>query len=221
MTLKKEIGALLQKDFRLELRQRYAINSILLYVVSTIFISYMAFQGEISLKSWNALFWIIMLFSAINALGKSFVQESPARHIYYYSMSSPQAVIISKTIYNSLLMLLISILTLGIYQMFLGNKIQDFGLFAGALVLGALGFASVLTLVAAIASRSHNNFALMSILSFPLVLPLLLSLMKASKMALEQAANGMAGWKILGTLFILNVIVITLSYILFPYLWRE
>jgi heme exporter protein B len=221
MTLGREIKALIKKDIRLEMRQRYAINSILLYVVSTVFISYMAFQGEIGMKSWNALFWIIMLFAAINALSKSFVQESPARHIYYYSLSSPQAVIISKTIYNSLLMLLISFLTLGIYQLFLGNKVQDIGLFAGALTLGALGFGTILTLVAAIASRSHNNFALMSILSFPLVLPLLLSLMKASNMALEQANNGLAGMKILAALFILNMIVITLSYILFPYLWRN
>ncbi len=219
--LGKEISALIKKDIQLEMKQRYAINSILLYVVSTIFIAYMAFQGTIELKSWNALFWIIMLFSAINALSKSFVQENPARHIYYYSMSSRQAVIVSKTIYNSILMLIISLLTFGIYQLFLGNIIKDYTLFFGGLVLGSLGFATILTLVAAIASRSHNNFALMSILSFPLILPLLLSLMKASNMALEQESNGMAGLKILGALFFLNVIVITLSYILFPYLWRE
>jgi len=219
--VRREISALIKKDIQLELKQRYAINSILLYVVSTIFIAYMAFQGNIELKSWNALFWIIMLFSAINALSKSFVQESPARHIYYYSMSSPQAVIVSKTIYNSILMLIISLLTFGIYQLFLGNVIKDYPLFIGALVLGSFGFASILTLVAAIASRSHNNFALMSILSFPLVLPLLLSLMKASNMALEQANNGVEGLKLLAALFILNLIVITLSYILFPYLWRD
>ncbi len=219
--MRREISALIKKDIQLELKQRYAINSILLYVVSTIFIAYMAFQGNIELKSWNALFWIIMLFSAINALSKSFVQESPARHIYYYSMSSPQAVIVSKTIYNSILMLIISLLTFGIYQLFLGNVIKDYPLFIGALVLGSFGFASILTLVAAIASRSHNNFALMSILSFPLVLPLLLSLMKASNMALEQAKNGVEGLKLLAALFILNLIVITLSYILFPYLWRD
>jgi heme exporter protein B len=130
-------------------------------------------------------------------------------------------VIVSKTIYNSILMMIISLLTFGIYQLFLGNIIKDYSLFFGALVLGSLGFATILTLVAAIASRSQNNFALMSILSFPLILPLLLSLMKASNMALEQAGNGMAGMKILGALFFLNVIVITLSYILFPYLWRN
>ena len=219
--LKQEITALLKKDMQLELKQRYAINSILLYVVSTIFIAYLSFQGSIELKSWNALFWIILLFSAINALSKSFVQESPARHIYYYSLSSPQAVIISKTIYNSLLMLIISGLTIFIYQLMLGNYIKDLGLFAGTLFLGSLGFGNILTLVAAIASRSKNNFALMSILSFPLVLPLLLSLIKASKLALEQASNGLAGLRIIAALFILNLIVITLSFVLFPYLWRE
>lgn len=220
-TLRKEISALFKKDVQLELKQRYAINSILLYVISTVFIAYMAFQGNIEIRSWNAIFWIIMLFSAINALSKSFVQENPARHIYYYSMSSPQAVIISKTLYNSMLMLIISLLTVFIYVLFLGNIIQDYWLFFGALVLGSIGFATILTLVAAIASRSHNNFALMSILSFPLVLPLLLSLMKASSLALQFTSNGIDGLRILGALLILNLIVIILSYILFPYLWRE
>jgi heme exporter protein B len=216
-----EVKALFYKDFQLELRQKYAINSILLYVLSTVFVAYLSYQGQIEARSWNVMFWIILLFAAVNAASKSFVQERPARHLYYYTLASPQAVILSKIIYNSLMMLIIAVITYFVFQLFLGNMIVGNQLFFLSLLLGALGFASTLTMVAAIASRSDNNFALMSILSFPIMLPFLLSLMKLSSMALESNELDQAAWQLLGVVFGLNLIVIMLAYLLFPYLWKE
>ena len=216
-----EIKALFYKDVQLELRQKYAINSIVLYVFSTVFVAYLSYQGDIDARSWNVMFWIILLFAAVNAASKSFVQERPARHLYYYTLAAPQSIILSKIIYNSLMMLIIAIITFVIFQLFLGNMIVGTGLFFVGLLLGALGFASTLTMVAAIASRSDNNFALMAILSFPLMLPFLLSLMKLSDLALNSAAFDQEAWQLLGVVFGLNLIVIMLSYLLFPYLWKE
>jgi heme exporter protein B len=76
-------------------------------------------------------------------------------------------------------------------------------------------------MVAAISSRSDNNFALMAVLSFPLMLPFLLSLMKISKLALKTSTIGLEALQLLGFVFGLNIIVIILAYILFPYLWKE
>ena len=216
-----EIKALLYKDIQMELRQKYAINSIVLYVFSTVFITYLSFQGDIDSHSWNVMFWIILLFASVNAASKSFVQERPARHFYYYSLSAPQSVILSKIIYNSIMMLLVVLITFVVFQLFLGNMIEGSLLFFVSLVLGSLGFASTLTMVAAIASRSDNNFALMAILSFPLMLPFLLALMKLSGIALETSDFTMEAYRLLGMVFGLNLIVIMLSYILFPYLWKE
>jgi heme exporter protein B len=216
-----EIKALLYKDIQMELRQKYAINSIVLYVFSTVFITYLSFQGDIDSRSWNVMFWIILLFASVNAASKSFVQERPARHFYYYSLSAPQSVILSKIIYNSIMMLLVVLITFVVFQLFLGNMIEGSLLFFVSLVLGSLGFASTLTMVAAIASRSDNNFALMAILSFPLMLPFLLALMKLSGIALETSDFTMEAYRLLGMVFGLNLIVIMLSYILFPYLWKE
>ncbi|MCK5846866.1 MAG: heme exporter protein CcmB [Bacteroidales bacterium] len=216
-----EIKALFIKDLQLELKQKYSINSIVLYVLSTVFVAYLSYQGNIDSTSWNVMFWIILLFAAVNATSKSFVQERPSRHLYYYTMAAPQSVIIAKILYNSLMMIIIAIITFIVFQLFLGNMIVGNTLFFVSLLLGALGFASTLTMVAAIASRSDNNFALMAILSFPLMLPFLLSLIALSNIALVTAEFTPEALKLLGMTFGLNLVVIMLSYILFPYLWKE
>jgi len=216
-----EIKLLLLKDIKLELKQSYTLNSILLYAFSTVFISYLSFNGAIDANTWNALFWIILLFTSINAVVKSFVQESPARHLYYFTLTSPQSVIISKIIYNSIMMLIITALTFVFYVFYLGNQIADYPLYIASLVFGSLGFASLLTMVSAISSRSNNNFGLMAILSFPIILPMLITVIKVSKTALAGAVADPSAWKYIGVLALLNVIVIILAYLLFPYLWRE
>ncbi|MFN7295279.1 MAG: hypothetical protein ACK5T9_03355 [Bacteroidota bacterium] len=85
---------LIQKEIRLEWRNKYALGGILLYVIATVYTAYLSFKNIIHPATWNALFWIIMLFAAINAISKSFVQDSNGRQLYYYTMLKPQHVII-------------------------------------------------------------------------------------------------------------------------------
>jgi heme exporter protein B len=218
--LAKEIKFLILKDIKLEFKQRYAINGILLYVVSTIFVCYLSFAKIIDAETWNSLFWIIMLFAAVNAVSKSFVQESTARQLYYYTVASPQAIILSKMLYNFMLMGVLSLLCLVVFTSLMGQFVVNYTLFITALLLGSFGFASALTMISAIASRTNNNFALMAILSFPIVMPLLLTLMKVSASALSSGTLN-ENFKYLAALLMLNGIVLALSYVLFPYLWRD
>lgn len=215
-----EIRNLIAKDIRLELRQRYAVNGILLYVVSTVFVSYLSFNKIVDASTWNALFWIIMLFASVNAVSKSFVQESISRQLYYYTIASPQGIILSKILYNLILMGILSVLCLLVFIVLMGNFITNFPLFITALFLGSSGFTSILTMIAAIASRTNNNFALMAILSFPVVLPLLLTLVKVTDSAISSGTWGENIPYVLALLLI-NMIVIALAYVLFPYLWRD
>ncbi len=217
-----EIKALLTKEFILEWRQRYALNGILLYVVGSVFICYLSFNlnpGQIDPVTWNALFWIIMLFSAVNAISKSFMQEQSGRLIYYYTIASPEAIILAKIIYNFLLMLVLAFLGYIIYSLVMDSEVQDHLLFAAVLVLGSLGFSGTLTMVAGIAAKAGNNSALMAILSFPIVLPMLLIVIKVSKNAIDGLDRSVSTNSLL-VLVAINAIVITLSYMLFPYLWR-
>lgn len=214
-----QIKHLLVKELRLELRNKYALGGILLYVVSTVFVSYLSFKQIINIQTWNALFWIILLFASVNGVAKSFIGESRGRLLYLYTLVSPQAVILSKIIYNSLLLLVISVLCLFVYSLFVGYLVQDLPLFLVTLLLGSLGFSSLLTMVSAIASKTGNNFTLMAILSFPIMMPLLMVLLKLSK----NAIDGLERWDLnyLLVLMFINVIIIALSYLLFRYLWRD
>jgi heme exporter protein B len=220
MRLSKEIQALVGKEIRLELKQKYVINGILLYLVATIFVTYLAFESVITPETWNSLFWIILLFIAVNSISKSFIQENPARHIYYYTITSPQAVALSKIIYNLFLMAILSVLSFVFFVLLMGNQVVNIPLFLLALILGSLGLSSVLTMVAAIASRASYNFSLMAILSFPIVLPLLGALMTISRTALSGPDwSGMGVF--IAILLTINLVVIILAYVLFPYLWKD
>lgn len=218
--LLNQIKNLIIKEITFELRQKYAINGILLYVVSTIFISYLSFKKILNPSVWNALFWIILLFASVNAVSKSFMQESKGRLLYLYTIASPRAVIVSKTIYNAMLMICLSLACFVFYSLFIGSMVQDVLLFLIVLLLGSVGFASVLTLMSAVASKTDNNFSLMAILSFPIMLPLLITLIKVSKNAIDGLAWSVS-YQYLLVLFFLNVIIWALSYLLFPYLWRD
>lgn len=169
---------------------------------------------------WNALFWIIILFAAINAVAKSFMGEKKERQLYYYTIISPQAIIISRIIYNSLLMIILSLLGLVFYTIIVGNPVQDLTLFVFNILLASIGFSSSLTLISAIASKAGSNQTLMAILGFPVLLPMLLMVIKVSKNALDGLERAASVDELL-TLLAINVIVLAVSYLLFPYLWRS
>ena len=215
----KQIKYLIAKELRLEMRNKYALGGILLYVVSTVFVSYLSFKKIVTPATWNALFWIIFLFASVNAIAKSFISETKGRLLYLYTLTIQQSVILSKIIYNSLLLTVLAALCLAVYSLFIGNIVQDMPLFMLTLLLGSFGFSSLLTMVSAIASKASNNFTLMAILSFPILIPLLIVLIKLSK----NAIDGLEHWDMnfLMVLVFLNVIIIALSYLLFRYLWRD
>lgn len=220
MDLFSQIKFLIRKEIMLEWRSKYAFNGILLYVVSTVFVCYLAFREISSAPTWNALFWIIMLFASVNAITKSFIQESKGRQLYYYTITGPQAIIISKIIYNILLMLLLSIIALGFYTLVFKNPLGDPVFYLLSVLLGSISFASVFTMISGIASKASNGGALMAILSFPVIIPLLVVLIKLSKNAMDGLDRSVS-YDEIGVLLAINVIVVTTSLLLFPYLWRD
>ncbi len=218
-----EIRVLVKKDIQMEWRQKYAIHGLLLYLASTIFVCYLSFKAKqqaINPITWNTLFWLIILFMAVNAIGKSFTQESKQRNIFYYSIVSPEAVIYSKIFYNALVMIGISLVGILFYSWVMGNPVGNLPLYVTSLLLGSIGFSATLTMVAGIAAQGENSATLMSVLSFPIIIPLLLILLKLSKSAMDGISM-QENWDEMATLASLDVIVIVLSGILFPYIWRH
>jgi heme exporter protein B len=219
MSLIKEISFLLRKEFTLEFRQKYAISGILLYVLSTVFIVYIAVQN-VGPQLWNVLFWVIMLFASVNAVVKSFVQESGHRQLYYYQLLNPVAILLSKMIYNAVLLLVLGILTFGALSFIAGNPVQDAGRFVLAVFFGSLGFSITFTFVSAIAGKTDNSSTLMAILSFPVVIPVLLLLVNLSAHAIGFVGGSNAGRDI-SLLIAVDLILMALGLVLFPYLWRD
>lgn len=220
MHLAQQVKHLIKKEIILEWRSKYALNGVLLYVVSTVFVCFMSFQ-IIDKITWNALFWIIMLFASINAIAKSFLQESRGRQLYTYTLVSPVALIIAKTIYNSLLMMILTVTALAFYCLvFEPNKDIDILMYLLAAVLGSLSFSTIFTMVSAIASKTGNGGMLMAILSFPIIIPVLIVLIKFAKNAMDGLDRSVSLDEI-GLLALINVMVMTVALLLFPYLWRD
>ena len=227
MQLFNQTWNLFKKEVLLEWRSKYAFNGVLLYVVSTVFVCYISFSltpeftGSPGYKVvWNVLFWIIILFASVNAIAKSFMQENKGRLLYYYSIASPQAIILSKTIYNILLMSLLSILALIVYLLFFPNVIGDPYFYFLSVLLGSISFSTVFTMISAIASKAGNNGTLMAILSFPVIIPVILLLIRISKSAMDGTDQSL-NYGNIEVLCAINVIVIATSLLLFPYLWRD
>ena len=210
---------LLRKEFLLEFRQRYAISGIVLYVFSMIFVVYIA-SIKVQPPVWNVLFWLIVLFASINAVVKSFVQESGARQLYYYQIADPVLLLLAKIIYNTLLLLVLSSLAFGAYSVVAGNPVKDAGLFALVLLLGSLGFSIAFTFIASIAAKANNSATLMAILSFPVILPILLTLVRLSQIALRLIQDTSYKRDIINLLAI-DAILITLTFVLFPFIWKD
>lgn len=219
MNLSKNIWALLKKDILLEMRQQYTFYGILLYISATSFVVYLS-AGQPEDRIWNSLFWILQLFICINAVAKSFLQEHRGRMLYYYTISSPTAFVISKLLFNAVLMLFMNLVSLGIFTLLLGNPLAHFARFISISLLGGISLSLVFTFLAAIAAKAQQQTALMAIMGFPLIIPQLLLLMKIAVVAFSSVVqNGIT--ELIAMLIGLDILVIALAYILFPFLWKD
>ncbi len=214
----RHIYTLFKKDVLLEIRQQYSIYGILLYIGATIFVLFMAIEDP-EVRVWNGLFWVIQLFISINAVAKSFLQESRGRMLYYYSIASPRDFVLAKLLFNSLLMLVMSLLSLLLFSMFLGNPVSEAGPFIGLVLLGGWSLSMVFTFLAAIAAKAQQNAAIMAVLGFPVIIPQLVLLMRLSNAAFAPLVTIPTSSVLL--LVALDIMVILLAVILFPFLWKD
>jgi heme exporter protein B len=215
----KKVVALIKKDLVLDWREQNSFAAIVLYLVSTLFISYLSLAGFIEIRVWNGLFWIILLFTSLNAVSKSFIQEE-RRISYYYFLCKPNHIISSKLIYSFGYLMVLSAIFLFMYLLLMGNEVSNWPLFTLNLFLSIVGLSSAFTMISAISFRSTNRFILMAILGFPIIIPVLLISLKNSIRILE----GFVLIQIQGnliSLFCLDVIIIALAFTLFPLVWKS
>ncbi len=214
---------LIKHEFRLEFRQKYLAASVFLFVLSTVYVVYQAIQKVQDTKTWNALLWIILLFGAFQAISKSFTREADGLKIYLFHTVKPTQLILAKLIYNILFMFITGIISLSCYGLFLGFGVFIDGSFSHyliALISGAAGFGCLLTLVSAMAIHANSGSGLTAILGLPLSIPLILIIIRLTTEVLSGCPQ-VTFLQNLAFLWVLNLGLAGLTYLLFPYLWRE
>ncbi len=202
----------------MEMRRKYALGGAFLYVLSTVFIIYASLQN-FKVLPWNALFWIVGLFIAVNAIAKSFAVEQDGTRLFLYQMASGIEYIIAKMVYNVLLVFVLFSLALLAFMLFLGIPILQFDLFILTIILGSLGLGIVLTFISAIANKTDSSAVFTAILGFPVLLPILLSLIKltAASFSMEELSIS----KDIVILLAIDGILAGLILILFPLIWKD
>lgn len=217
--LLRQIVVLIKKEFLLEWRQKHTLFGVLLYVSCTVFVIYMM-AGQPESRIWNALFWIAQLFVTVNTVAKGFLQEGESRLRYYHVLVPPVWYMLSKMIYNLILMLSMALISLLLFNVLLGNPVINFGVFLGVSCLGAASLSLLFTFLSAIAAQARQNAALMAILGFPIAIPLLMILSRLSLTAIAPVLQE-GWWGMIGLMAGMSVLIIGLASILFPFLWKE
>jgi heme exporter protein B len=215
--------SLFAKEIQLELRRQTALSGLLLYLFSTVFVCYLTLgfhRGVLSPVTWSAFFWITILFTTISAGAKSFMGERKGREVYYYAIASPGKIIVSKIAYNFLLISLLSFSGFFLFTVFVGNPIQQLGIFLLLVLLASFGFAASLTVLAGLSAKANNGGVLMAVLSFPLVIAILSLSIRVTKNCIDGIDPSASADELL-TLAAVDAIAASLSYVLFPFVWRS
>lgn len=214
----RAIWTLFRKDLLLEIRQQYSFYGILLYIVSTLFVLYLSLESP-EATVWNGLFWVIQLFICINAVAKGFMQESRGRWLYYYTLAHPITIVLAKLLFNTLLMAIMSLISLMLFRLFLGSPFTDGLRFVGIVLLGGCSLSLVFSFLSAIAAKAQQNAAILAILGFPIILPQLILLLQisAGQFSDQPTDSTLPIALMLG----LDALVILLTTILFPFLWKD
>lgn len=218
-----QVYGVVRKDFLSEYKTRAGITTLLMFVVVTVSIITFATAGErLSNGLSAALLWIILFFSAMTGLTKSFVNEEERGTILLLKLTSPPAAVFTgKLLYNILLTLLLYGLAVLMFFLFVpGVTIQSPVVFWTSFILNACATASATTIIAAIIAQAGSKGSLFPILVFPVLLPLLLSGIESTYQGLTGVAFAEArnNFQITASYI---VVVVTVSHLLFDFVWLE
>jgi heme exporter protein B len=215
--------AVFLKDWRSELRTRYAISALGMFVITTLSMIMFSLAGETaSLEVLAGMLWVVIFFAAMSGLARTFVMEEERGTAMTLQLQAPpSAVYFGKLLFNLLLGAGLTLLTVVLYSVFItGFTVKSFGVFAGGIALGSIGLSAASTIIAAIIARANTKGTLYPVLSFPILLPVLMTAIRTTRMACEGTT-----WTDVGgefqVLISYIVVVVTASYMLFEYIWKD
>ena len=217
------IIAVFKKDWQSELRTRYAINALAMFILVTISVILFSIgQEKVSEHLTGGLFWVVIFFSAMSGLSRAFVsEEERGTTLTLQLIAAPSTVYFGKLIFNLVLVFIMNIAIFILYFiLFETFIILNFSLFILSLFFGSIGIAISSTLIAAIISKANTKGTLYPVLSFPILLPLILTLMELTKFAMDGDLISDSTVE-LAVLVCYDVIMATAGYMLFDFIWKD
>jgi heme exporter protein B len=215
--------SLYKKDLNSELRTRYAANSLAMFIIVAISVILFSIGNEkITQSLTSGLFWVVIFFSAMSGLSRAFVaEEERGTSLTLHLIASPSTVFSGKLIFNLILVFCMNTIVAVLFSiLFEAFIIRNFALFAVSFVLGNIGLAVASTIIAAIISKAGAKGTLYPVLSFPILLPLILTCVQLTLMS-NQGADFEAAKFELAIVFCYDVIMLTGSYMLFDFVWKD
>ena len=219
----RSVYAIFAKDWRSELRTRYAMSALIMFVVTTISIILFSLGSESAPPEvLSAMLWVVLFFAAMSGLSRTFVAEEERGTVLTLQLvASPSAVLFGKLLFNLVLVFGLSVVTVMLYALFItGFVITTVSIFLVTVCLGSVALAAASTIIAAIIAKANTRGTLYPVRAFPILLPWLLTVINATRLAAEGAVFSEA----LGEFQILIsyiVVVVATSYLVFGYIWRD
>ncbi len=211
-----------QKDIKSELRTRYALNALVMFAVVTLTaVSFAVGQFFSSPRLISSFFWIVIFFSSMSGLAQVFIKEEESKTVNLLKLvASSESIFLGKLVFNLVLLFLLEIIIVPLFLVLLGVQIRNFGLFLSVVTLGTIGLVCATTIIAAIVAKAHVKGALFAVLSFPILLPLLITVIHGTDLAFEGSKFSQ-GWSELKVLVSYCVVMGVGSFLLFDFVWRE
>ncbi len=218
----REAWLIFVKDIRQEFKTRYAINAILLFAIVTLSaVSFAIGTFSAGLEILSALFWIILFFSSMSGLSHIFIREEEAQTADTLKLvARPLHIYLGKFLFNLLLLFVLEMVLIPLFMGLMNFTVANLWLFILIVGIGSFGLAGGGTIVAAIISKASTKGALFTVLAFPILLPVLITGISATK-TVTQAATIAEVQGELQALFAYGVVIITAGILLFDYVWNE
>jgi heme exporter protein B len=215
---------ILLKDLRIEWRTRESIASFFVLGVLVLIVFSVAHDPtpEAAPALVPAVLWATFVFAGTLGVQRGFLleRENDCLAGLLAAPVDPAAIYVAKLLANVFLLGVLQVVVVPLTGLFLHLDLWSAlpGLMV-VLLLGNLGFAALSTLFAAIAVRTRAREVLLPLLLLPLLSPLLIAAVSATK-AVLAGGIGAAGDG-LGVLAAFDVIFAVAGWMLFAYVVRD
>ncbi|HLY37792.1 MAG TPA: heme exporter protein CcmB [Candidatus Binatia bacterium] len=217
-------GAILLKDLRIEWRTRESLASVFVLGVLLLVVFTVAHdpEPEAAPALAPAVLWVAFVFTGLLGVQRGFLleRENDCMSGLLSAPVDPAAIYAGKLLANVVLLGVTQAVVVPLVGLFL--HVDLWGVLPGliaVLSLGNVGFASLATLFAAVATRTRAREVMLPLLLLPLLVPLLIGAVTATRAVLGgglgAARDGIA------VLIAFDVVFVVAGWLLFAYVVRD